>query len=92
MYKQINGKSGKTFRTVCLFLMIFLTLPGILGCGEKEKSQDELVLGNWTQYRNRAYILLVMNPKGTWSSSVRIADVTSKIVRSKGNANGSWHM
>ena len=62
------------------------------GCGEKEKGDEELVLGNWTQYRNRAYILLIINPKGTWNSSVRIADVTSKIVSSKGNATGSWHM
>lgn len=49
-------------------------------------------MGNWTQYKNRAYILLIINPKGTWESSVRIADVTSKIVSSKGAAKGSWHM
>ncbi len=72
--------------------MILFTVPGILGCGEKEESQDELILGNWTQYRNRAYILLIINPKGIWDSSVRIADVTSKIVSSKGSASGSWHM
>lgn len=88
----LNKISGKKFRLFCLFLMILCTVPGILGCGEKEESKDELVLGNWTQYRNRAYILLIINPKGIWDSSVRIADATSKIVSSKGSANGSWHM
>lgn len=74
----------------CLFA-VGLAL-GLTGCGEKEKSEDEKVIGNWTQYKNRAYILLIINPKGTWNSSVRIADATSKIVSSRGNANGSWHM
>lgn len=70
-----------------LFMVFFFT-----GCGEKEKQDEDLVVGNWTQYRNRAYLLLVISPKGTWNSSVRIADATSKIVKSKGNAKGSWHM
>ncbi len=70
-----------------LFMVFFFT-----GCGEKEKQDEDLVVGNWTQYRNRAYILLVISPKGTWNSSVRIADATSKIVKSKGAAKGSWHM
>ena len=68
---------------------------GPLGCKggeEKEAKPEELVLGNWTQYRNRAYILLILHATGNWDSSVRIADVTSKIVKSKGSATGSWHM
>lgn len=73
-------------------LFMVLTLAAAPGCGDKEKKDEELVLGNWTQYRNRAYILLVINPKGTWNSSVRIADATSKIVSAKGSAKGSWHM
>ena len=76
---------------LCGFLSL-LILATAQGCGEKEKKAEELVIGNWTQYRNRAYILLIINPKGTWDSSVRIADVTSKIVSSKGTAKGSWHM
>jgi len=92
MYEQTRGKSRETFRAICLFLMTLFLIPGILGCGEKEKSKDELVLGNWTQYRNRAYIFLVISPKGTWNSSVRIADATSRIVSTRGSANGSWHM
>lgn len=70
----------------------FLVAALAAGCGEKEKKQQDMVLGHWTQYKNRAYILLVVNPKGTWESSVRIADATSKIVSSKGAAKGSWHM
>ena len=75
-------------RIFLVVLMVFFTA----GCGEKKKGDDDLVVGNWTQYRNRAYILLIISPKGTWNSSVRIADVTSKIVKSKGTAKGSWHM
>ncbi len=96
MCRQSNERSPvnrwvKSGRMVLLLFMLF-SVFGLLGCGEKEKGDEELALGNWTQYRNRAYILLVINPKGTWSSSVRIADATSKIVSSRGNATGSWHM
>ena len=78
----------------CLVLglmgLSFLTI--LSGCGKKEKSRNEYAVGNWMQYRNRAYILLITNPKGEWSSSVRIADATSKIVKSKGNAKGTWYI
>lgn len=74
-----------------VFLVLFMVFSSI-GCGEREKGDEDLVVGNWTQYRNRAYILLVISPKGTWDSSVRIADATSKIVKSKGAAKGTWHM
>lgn len=70
-----------------LFPTLFLT-----GCGKEEKNQMDFAVGNWTHMRNRAYILLITNPKGEWNSSVRIADVTSKIVKSKGNAKGTWHI
>lgn len=78
----------------CLVLgvMGFTLLSFVSGCGEKEKSRNEFAVGNWMQYRNRAYILLITNPKGEWSSSVRIADATSKIVKSKGNAKGTWYI
>ncbi len=72
------------FMTGMFFLMA--------GCGDTKTSDKEMVLGHWTQHRNRAYILLVINPKGTWESSVRIADATSKIVASKGEAEGTWHL
>jgi hypothetical protein len=62
------------------------------GCKEKEASQAELAIGNWTQEKNRAYLLLVISQKGEWKSSVRISDGTSKIVKAKGNAKGMWHI
>ncbi|PIE61598.1 MAG: flagellar basal body-associated protein FliL [Desulfobacterales bacterium] len=69
-----------------------IIVSGVAGCGEKTPDPNELVLGNWVNRRNRTYVLLVISPKGTWNSSVRIADVTSKIVSSKGDAKGAWHM
>ena len=77
---------------ITLFFLTVSFIVTISGCAEKEKTQSELVVGNWTQFRNRAYILLIANPKGEWTSTVRIADVTSKIVKSKGQAKGTWHI
>lgn len=76
---------------VAAFLLIFLIFL-LSACGKEEKSQNDFAVGNWTQMRNRAYILLITNPKGEWNSSVRIADATEKIVESKGNAKGTWHI
>ncbi len=72
---------------ICVCFFIFIT-----GCGEEKKVQNELVSGNWIHVRNRTYILLILNPKGGWQSSIRIADVSSKIVESKGNAKGMWYI
>jgi flagellar basal body-associated protein FliL len=77
---------------MCLIHMGICFLMVLAGCGEKQKSQTDLAVGNWTQLRNRAYILLITNPKGEWNSSVRIADATQKIVSSKGTAKGTWHI
>jgi len=83
----------KKFATfLILTLTAFSFFVSIIGCGEDEKNQNEFAVGNWTQLRNRAYILLITNPKGEWNSSVRIADATSKIVKSKGSAKGTWHI
>ncbi len=75
-------------------LLLCSLVPAVLftGCGEGGKNFTELATGNWTQLRNRAYILWVTNPKGEWQSSVRIADATSRIVKAKGNAKGMWHI
>jgi hypothetical protein len=75
----------------CVIFVLCMVFS-LAGCGEKEKGDEDLVVGNWTQYRNRAYILLVISPTGSWNSSVRIADATSKIVKSKGAAQGAWHI
>jgi hypothetical protein len=83
-------------KKLALYFILFLIgvsfLISIPACGKKEKNQNELAVGNWTQFRNRAYILLITNPKGEWNSSVRIADATSKIVKSKGHAKGTWYI
>jgi hypothetical protein len=62
------------------------------GCKEKEKSQAELAQGSWTQNKDRIYLLLVINQKGEWDSSVKISEGTSKIVKAKGSAKGTWHI
>ncbi|WP_033397558.1 flagellar basal body-associated FliL family protein [Desulfobacter curvatus] len=80
-------------RWTVLCTVMFMVLVGIAGCGgEKEKKDTDLVLGNWVYYSNRIYILIAIDMKGTWTSSVRIADVTSKIVDSRGTAGGTWHL
>lgn len=79
-------------------MYLYIAVAGIVfsvlltGCGEKEPSRAELAIGNWTQEKNRAYILLYLNLKGEWTSSVKISEATSKVVKSKGNAKGVWHI
>lgn len=91
MEQQIKKMVLNRCAVVCAAM--FMVLAGIAGCGgEKEKKEMDLIPGNWIYYRNRTYILIAMDIKGTWTSSVRIADVTSKIVDSKGTASGTWHL
>lgn len=74
-----------------ILLTAFLTLF-FSACGEKEKKPEELAVGNWFTSQNRAYIFLVISPANTWQSTVKIPDVTGKIVTSKGAASGMWHI
>ncbi|WP_320041012.1 flagellar basal body-associated FliL family protein [uncultured Desulfobacter sp.] len=91
MEQQVGNVFLSRWAVVCA--VIFIILAGIAGCGgEKEKDNTELVLGNWVYFSNRTYILTSIDMKGTWKSSVRIADVTSKIVDSRGTASGTWHL
>lgn len=91
MEQQVKEVVLNRCAVVCA--VMFMVLVGIAGCGgEREKKDTDLVLGNWILYKNRTYILIAINMKGTWTSSVRIADVTSKIVDSKGTAKGTWHL
>ncbi len=78
--------------TIVVAALLVGMVSCIAGCADKNAADKEMVLGNWTHYRNRAYILLIINPKGIWKSSVRIADATSKIVANKGDAEGTWHL
>ncbi|WP_321495551.1 flagellar basal body-associated FliL family protein [uncultured Desulfobacter sp.] len=84
-------------RCAVVCAVMFMILAGIAGCGsgeEKtvEKKDTDLIPGNWVYYKNRTYVLIVIDMKGTWKSSVRIADVTSKIVDSRGMASGIWNL
>jgi len=91
MEQQVKKMVLNRWAVVCA--VMFMALIGIAGCGgEKEKKDTDLVLGSWVYYSNRTYILTVIDMKGTWTSSVRVADVTSKIVDSRGTAGGTWHL
>lgn len=94
MEKQVKKVVLDRCTVVCaVIFFFFMFLAGIAGCGgEKEKKDTDLIPGNWIYYRNRTYILIAVDIKGTWSSSVKIADVTSKIVDSRGTASGTWHL
>jgi len=91
MKQQVNNVFLNRWAVVCAVML--MVLVGIAGCGgEREKKDTDLILGNWIHYKNRTYILIAIDMKGTWTSSVRIADVTSKLVASKGTARGTWHL
>jgi flagellar basal body-associated protein FliL len=90
MEQQVKKVLLNRCAVVCA--VMFMVLAGIAGCGGEKKKNLDLVLGNWIHYKNRTYILIAIDMKGTWTSSVRIADVTSKIVGSKGTAGGTWHL
>ena len=75
-----------------VFMIGIFFLGFIAACKEKEVSKNDLVVGNWIQSRNRIYILWIASPTGEWSSSVKIPDVSGKIVKSRGHANGTWHI
>ena len=94
MAQQVIKVVLNRYAVVCGgMFFFFMVLAGIAGCGgEKEKKDTDLVLGNWVHYRSRTYILIAVDMKGTWRSSIRIADVTSKIVDSRGAASGTWHL
>ncbi len=90
MVQQVDKMVWNRFAVICVILLVALGA----GCGgdDKKKSDKDIIPGNWVNHKNRAYILVAMDIKGTWTSSVRIADVTSKIVNSRGTASGTWHM
>ena len=75
-----------------LFLIGIFFLVFVTACKEKEISPSERAVGNWIQSENRAHILWVINPKGEWAFSVKISDVTGKIVKSIRSAKGIWQI
>ncbi|THB79403.1 MAG: flagellar basal body-associated protein FliL [Desulfobacteraceae bacterium] len=81
--------AAKAVFLIVIVAIFQMTAPG---CGSKEEKITEKVLGNWTRSANRNFILLIIKSTGTWESTVRVSDVTAKIVQSKGKANGTWHI
>lgn len=74
------------------FIAFFLaSLFFFQGCAEKEQTGEKL-LGGWIQKRGNTYILLALKPQNRWSASVKIADVTTRIIEVKGKASGNWHL
>ncbi len=53
---------------------------------------DEQLLGNWIQANETRYIEIQLAPEGMWSSHVKIANPSSKIVAFKGEASGTWYV
>ncbi|MCG8550624.1 MAG: flagellar basal body-associated FliL family protein [Desulfobacterales bacterium] len=90
MEQQVENVVLNRCAVVCSLIVIILA--GIAGCGGEDKENTDLVLGNWVNFSSRTYILTAIDMKGTWKSSVRISDVTSKIVASRGTAAGTWHL
>ncbi len=80
--------------TNCFILLIIgLFFIGLVtACKEKEDNERDLIVGNWIQSTNKAYILWIISSTGEWKSSVKIPDATGKIVQSRGNAIGTWHI
>ena len=92
MEQQVKRVVSNRCAVVCaVMFMVFVSIAGC-GGGDKEKQNMDLVLGNWVYSSNRTYILTVIDMKGTWTSAVKISDVTSKIVASRGKASGTWHL
>ncbi|MFO7751980.1 MAG: flagellar basal body-associated FliL family protein [Desulfobacteraceae bacterium] len=78
-------------RTIPLLAACFAALIFFQGCGDREKT-DEKILGGWIQKSGNKYIFLSLQSGNTWSASVKIADVTTRIIEVRGKASGNWHL
>ena len=81
----------RLLRTSPFLATFFAILLFFQGCSDKEKVTEKL-LGGWFQKRGNTYIRLSLNARNRWSASVKIADVTTRIIEVKGKASGKWHM
>ena len=82
---------NRFLRSLPLIIFFFAGLLFSHGCAEKEKI-DEKLIGKWFQKSGKSYIMLSLKPQNRWSASVKIADVTTRIIEVKGKASGNWHM
>ncbi len=82
-------------RTIVFLLIAGAPLffsPFLTGCGDETKSTTEKLLGGWTKEKSYSFVYLQLKPEGNWQASVKIADVTTKIVDVKGKASGKWYV
>ena len=78
-------------RTISFICVFFVGLLFYQGCSDKNNI-DEKLMGGWFRKSGNKYIRLSLNPQNKWSASVKIADVTTRIIEVKGRASGNWHM
>ena len=72
---------------------IFLLICMIAGCAkEKKPDVNELLLGTWSQHRNKTYLVLMIKAQGGWNADVRVEGATSRIIEKRGAANGTWQV
>ena len=74
-------------------LSIALLLCIVAGCAkEKKPDANELLLGTWSHYRNKAHFILIIKAQGGWNADVRVEGATSKIIEKRGAASGTWQL
>lgn len=78
-------------RTIPFMAVFFAGLLLFQGCADKKKTGEKL-MGGWFHKRGNTYIRLSLKPRNRWSASVKIADVTTRIIEVKGKASGNWHL
>ena len=81
----------KVLNTLLCFVLTLIFLISFAGCS-KEPEVGEMILGGWTNKRSASYVYLKIKMEGKWDASVKIADVTSKIIQVRGKASGKWHI
>ncbi|MCK5099730.1 MAG: flagellar basal body-associated FliL family protein [Desulfobacteraceae bacterium] len=58
----------------------------------KEPEVGEMILGGWSNNRGDSYVYLKIKLEEKWEASVKIADVTTRIIQVRGKASGRWHL
>ena len=86
MGKKIAGFRALVPRILVLVSFVFL----IFGCGEKEPSLEDLIIGSWSRYQSRTHVVFSVRANGSWASNVRIEGHSSQIIEKKGDASGTW--
>jgi hypothetical protein len=81
----------KVINILSCFLIILISLICLAGCA-KEPEVGEMILGGWSNKSGASYTYLKIKMEGKWEASVKMADVTSRIIQVRGKASGKWHI